>query len=72
MLDLISLNIPLVFIYSKKLRTKLAGHGDDADTDSYSDSDFDGIEHSERLSESIDEVEKIHIEHRNLELLEKR
>jgi hypothetical protein len=59
--------------FRKKLRTKIAGgYGDDADTDSYSDSDFDGAEDAEKFPQHMEEKEKIKIEQKNLELLEKR
>jgi hypothetical protein len=44
----------------------------DADTDSYSDSDFVVADDSGRFGEPIDATEKLKTEHRNLELLEKR
>lgn len=47
------------------------GHGHDADTDSDSDADFDGTENYEKLPGPIEGADKIKIEKKNLELLEK-
>lgn len=60
------------FILSKKLRYKLSGQDDDADTDSYSDGDFNGHEDTEKSSLLIDEEQKLRLQHKNFELLEKR
>ncbi len=61
------------FLYnSKKIRTRLAGHGDDADTDSYSDEDFDVDEELDGVIDPITQRDKANTEYRNLELLEKR
>jgi hypothetical protein len=51
---------------------KFVGRADDADTDSYSDSDFDRIDYPERTLGTMTEEEKFKVEHNNLELLEKR
>ncbi|CAF4394341.1 unnamed protein product [Rotaria sp. Silwood2] len=55
----------------KKLRTKLAGRQDDADTDSYSDSDFELAQDSGNIAGTTDENEKLKMQHNDLELLEK-
>ena len=47
------------------------GYGHDADTDSHSDTDFDGAEDDEKPLEPIEGTDKIKIEKKNLELLEK-
>jgi hypothetical protein len=62
----------LFFYYSKKLRQKIIGRTDDADTDSYSDEDFDIDEEALKLGGAADEKEKLKVEHNNIELLEKR
>jgi len=51
---------------------KLTGKRDDADTDSYSDTDFNGLDDLERRLD-VDEDKKLRKAERiNLELLEKR
>ncbi|CAF1313663.1 unnamed protein product [Adineta steineri] len=54
----------------KKLRTRIKGRADDADTDSYSDSDFN---EADKLKSGvpIDEEKQNRIERGNIELLEK-
>ncbi|CAF0972051.1 unnamed protein product [Rotaria sordida] len=54
-----------------KFRTKLAGRADDADTDSYSDEDFEESQDSENKIGPVDENTKIRMQHNDLELLEK-
>lgn len=61
-----------VLFARKTFRTKVSGYGDDADTDSYSDSDFDGAEDIKRLPGNTEEREKVRNEEKSLELLEKR
>ncbi|CAF4767027.1 unnamed protein product [Rotaria sp. Silwood1] len=55
----------------RKLGKKLTGREDNADTDSYSDSDFEADQISEKSAETINANEKIKKKHANLELLEK-
>lgn len=50
----------------------MAGYGDDADTDSASDSDFVGKDDVKKLPREIEEREKVRNEQKNLEILEKR
>ncbi|CAF0964525.1 unnamed protein product, partial [Rotaria sordida] len=54
-----------------KLRRKLAGRADDADTDTCSDSDFEVVQDSEKKFESVDKNAKIKMQHNDIELLEK-
>ncbi|CAF0993933.1 unnamed protein product, partial [Rotaria sordida] len=54
-----------------KLRRKLAGHADDADIDTCSDSDFEVTQDSEKKFGSVDKNAKIKMQHNDLELLEK-
>ncbi|CAF3824596.1 unnamed protein product [Rotaria sordida] len=54
-----------------KLRRKLAGHADDADIDTCSDSDFEVTQDSEKKFGSVDKSAKIKMQHNDLELLEK-
>jgi hypothetical protein len=60
------------FDYRKKYGRKLVGLRDDAETDSYSDTDFDGPEDGEGLIEGMNEKDKIKNKQINMELLEKR
>ncbi|UJR23948.1 hypothetical protein I4U23_026916 [Adineta vaga] len=54
----------------RKLRTKFVGRADDADTDSYSDSDFNA-DGELKSSDPVDEEKKQKIERGNIELLQK-
>ncbi|CAF1188878.1 unnamed protein product [Rotaria sordida] len=54
-----------------KLRRKLAGRADDADTDTGSDSDFEVVQDSEKKFETVDKNAKIKMQHNDIELLEK-
>lgn len=57
--------------FSIKLRRKFVGRQDNADTDSHSDSDFDGKE-AGGLAAGMSEEDKLKAQQSNLELLEKR
>ena len=48
------------------------GRTDNADTDSGSDSDYDGTKQTDGGTEIMDENERIRKQYNNLELLEKR
>ena len=61
----------MFFLLEKKYRAKLTGKADDADTDSYSDPDFE-IEDDNDKNGPLDEKEKIRNANINLELLAKR
>ncbi len=70
-IDYESINHISLFDFSKKLRRKLAGREQDADTDSYSDTEFDPNQEIDEKSGLLAE-ENIKKAHNNLELLEKR
>jgi hypothetical protein len=58
--------------YSKKILTKVTGRADGADSDSYSDSEFDGNELGHTTAGPVDKAEKHKMDYNNVELLEKR
>ncbi|CAF3469754.1 unnamed protein product [Rotaria socialis] len=55
----------------KRIRSKLIGRTDDADTDSYSDSDFDENATTNKKGQSLDENAQKKMQLNNIELLEK-
>ncbi len=59
------------FNFSKKLRRKLAGREHDADTDSYSDTEFDPNQEAD-IPGGLTAEERLKKTYNNLELLEKR
>lgn len=54
------------------MRAKFIGRADDADTDSYSDSDFDNNKIIDENAADVDENMKKKMDNINKELLEKR
>jgi hypothetical protein len=60
------------FSYRKKLGAKLTGKRDDADTDSYSDTDFNEVDDLEKSLDVDEDKNRKKTERINLELLEKR
>ena len=63
-----------MFNFSKKFRVKFVGRADDADSDSYSDSEFEGIDDQDMAEDAtpLTEEEKMRMRHNHKELLEKR
>lgn len=67
------IQIKIFDTFSRRLRKKFVGRADDADTDSYSDEDFnikDELKGDE--GEPGSEEKKQKIQHGNIELLQKR
>jgi hypothetical protein len=60
------------FYFRKKFGRKIIGRQDDADTDSHSDSDFDGVEKEDPATAGMSAEDKLRAELGNLEILEKR
>ncbi len=66
------LKLLIIFYFSTKFRRKFVGRQDDADTDSHSDSDFNGNEEADAATTLMSKEDKLKKQKVSLELLEKR